>query len=350
MKETGGVLPLPSVKVKRYIRKGIPPSFRGKCWLHYSGAEALMKQNVGLYQDIVWRTESGESDVLAYETIERDLHRTFPENIKFKSKKKIENGTTVGLSTDNVPAIQSLRRVLRAFALHVPSVGYCQSLNYICGLLLLFMTEEEVFWTLTNIVQNMLPEGVYGLTMEGATIDQEVLMELLSERIPEVAAKLGCGPSEYAPPLTASLVHRYRSQKAKARMNPVQDDTTMPPISLITSNWFLTLFINILPVETVLRVWDTFFYEGDKVLFRVALSLFKLHEVAILHIKEPLEIFQYVQNMPKSMVNCNLIMEHCFVSVAANLSRKEIKNLRNSCQKRRRKKMILQAIDRAQTS
>jgi hypothetical protein len=40
----------------------------------------------------------------------------------------------------------------------------------------------------------------------------------------------------------------------------------------------MTIFVNILPVETVLRVWDCFFYQGEKVLMRVTLTLLKIHE------------------------------------------------------------------------
>ena len=36
-------------------------------------------------------------------------------------------------------------------------------------------------------------------------------------------------------------------------------------LSLFTFNWFLTIFVDNIPVETFLRVWDTFLYEGNKV-------------------------------------------------------------------------------------
>jgi hypothetical protein len=36
-------------------------------------------------------------------------------------------------------------------------------------------------------------------------------------------------------------------------------------LPLITLQWFLCLFVNTLPTETALRVWDMFFNEGDKV-------------------------------------------------------------------------------------
>ena len=36
-------------------------------------------------------------------------------------------------------------------------------------------------------------------------------------------------------------------------------------ISLFSFNWFLTLFIENIPIPTVLRIWDAFLFEGIKV-------------------------------------------------------------------------------------
>ena len=47
-------------------------------------------------------------------------------------------------------------------------------------------------------------------------------------------------------------------------------------LPLVTTHWFLCIFVNSLPTEAVLRVWDVFLHEGSKVLFRVALALIKV--------------------------------------------------------------------------
>ena len=44
----------------------------------------------------------------------------------------------------------SLRRVLRAYSVHDRDVGYCQGMNFIAGMFLTFMTEEEAFWLLVS--------------------------------------------------------------------------------------------------------------------------------------------------------------------------------------------------------
>ena len=169
--------------------------------------------------------------------INLDLHRTFPDNIRFKSSSPptAANGEEEGnKSTNNrredVPAIQSLRRILSAFSLYAPEIGYCQSLNYIAGLLLLFMDEEDAFWTFVVLVQDILPPNIYDVTMEGANIDQTVLMMLLSERCPHIWNRMSSGKSFW-------------------ECEEADGNNGMPTTTLVTSHWFLTLFINILPVE-----------------------------------------------------------------------------------------------------
>ena len=36
-------------------------------------------------------------------------------------------------------------------------------------------------------------------------------------------------------------------------------------LSLFTFNWFLTVFVDNVPVQLYLRIWDAFLYEGSKV-------------------------------------------------------------------------------------
>ena len=54
------------------------------------------------------------------------------------------------------------------------------------------------------------------------------------------------------------------------------------PWAMVCSKWFVCLYCEVLPVETVLRIWDTLFYEGSKILFRVALGLLKLNQDRLL--------------------------------------------------------------------
>jgi hypothetical protein len=51
----------------------------------------------------------------------------------------------------NIPGGQAaLRRVLRAYSYYDPEVGYCQGMNFIAGMFLTLMPEEEAFWMLVG--------------------------------------------------------------------------------------------------------------------------------------------------------------------------------------------------------
>jgi len=188
--------------------------------------------------------------------------------------------------------IRALRRVLQAFAVHSPSIGYCQSLNFIAGLLLIFLDadEEKTFVLLNVITEEHLP-GTHGVALEGANIDIAVLMASIRENIPSVWQKLDDRqPGNTVGPAASRL----------------------PTVSLATTAWFMSLFVGTLPMECVLRVWDCLFFEGSKTLFRVGLAIFKAGEAQIQAVGDPMEVFQVVQSMPRSMLDANALMECCF--------------------------------------
>jgi hypothetical protein len=54
--------------------------------------------------------------------IDRDVDRTFPSNLAFMSTCRGE-----------------LRRVLVALSFKFPHIGYCQGMNFVCGMLLLLL-------------------------------------------------------------------------------------------------------------------------------------------------------------------------------------------------------------------
>ena len=267
-----------SNKTLRYIRKGIPPTWRGAAWFYYAGGPALLEANPKTYSTLVSRSQTSELSLNDAESIERDLHRTFPDNIHFKPDHPIKPG-------GETPLLGSLRRVLRAFAIHRPQIGYCQSLNFLTGLLLLFLPEEKAFWLLHVIATTYLP-GTHEVSLEGANIDLWVLMIALRESSPTIWAKIGTGGEE------PSGIHAAR----------------LPPISLCTTSWFMSMFIGTLPVESVLRVWDVVFYEGSKMLFRIALAIFKIGEPRIKEVSDSMELFQVVQALPRGILDIGALM------------------------------------------
>lgn len=197
-------------KLKRYIRKGIPGPFRSEVWMKTSGAYLSQKKQPQLYQKLL-KTQY-EADIV--ETIKIDLPRTFPENIRF-------------------PEIErKLFNVLVAYAHYNKDIGYCQGLNYIAGLILIITKNEETtFWLLREMVENIVP-NYHTKTMSGLIVDIDVLSELVKIKVP----------------------YCY---------DHIQNMGL--PWAVIATKWFICLYAEVLPIETVLRIWDCLFMEGSKV-------------------------------------------------------------------------------------
>lgn len=90
------------------------------------------------------------------------------------------------------------------------------------------------------------------------------------------------------------------------------NNSKLPDITLCTASWLMSGFISNLPIETVLRVWDAFFYEGSKILFRISLALFKLSEPQIKSVSDPVEVFQIVQTTPRKCLDAGALLDLCF--------------------------------------
>ncbi|KAK1990254.1 TBC domain-containing protein [Colletotrichum falcatum] len=303
-----------SAKAKRFVRKGIPPEWRGAAWFYYAGGPAILAKHAGLY-DTLLAKKAKDIDV---EAIERDLHRTFPDNVKFKpanmASKPNTEPTREGQSTDNEKdepqIISSLRRVLHAFAIYNPRIGYCQSLNFLAGLLLLFMdSEEKAFWLLNVITRVYLP-GTHEMSLEGSKVDLGVLMNAIRESMPAVWAKIG--DDMEADPNAARPAKPVKKPRSKRKNQPSISSNRLPPITLCMTAWFMSCFIGTLPIESTLRVWDVIFYEGSKTLFRIALAIFKIGEAEVRSISDPMEMFSVIQAMPRRLLDANALMEACF--------------------------------------
>ncbi len=95
-------------------------------------------------------------------------------------------------------------------------------------------------------------------------------------------------------------------------------------VDLLLTKWLICLFVNHLPLETELLVWDLFFLKGSQVIFRVALTLFSMMEKEILQAEDMGSIFMIVDRFGYK-VDRSLLLKS-FVSGITNF---DIKGLRS---------------------
>ncbi|XP_010357876.1 TBC1 domain family member 10A [Rhinopithecus roxellana] len=210
-------------KIRLRCQKGIPPSLRGRAWQYLSGGKVKLQQNPGKFEEL----DMSPGDPKWLDVIERDLHRQFPFHEMFVSR--------------GGHGQQDLFRVLKAYTLYRPEEGYCQAQAPIAAVLLMHMPAEQAFWCLVQICEKYLP-GYYSEKLEAIQLDGEILFSLLQKVSP--------------------VAHKHLSRQ---KIDPL----------LYMTEWFMCAFSRTLPWSSVLRVWDMFFCEGVKIIFRVGLVLLK---------------------------------------------------------------------------
>jgi hypothetical protein len=93
------------------------------------------------YSDLIRVGLTSKDCADAIHQIDKDVNRTF--------------GSVKGLRVPQQEALESLRRVLIAYAAHNPGIGYTQSMNFIAAVLLLVVDEETAFWCAANAMMRL---------------------------------------------------------------------------------------------------------------------------------------------------------------------------------------------------
>ncbi|XVF75461.1 hypothetical protein PTKIN_Ptkin13bG0190300 [Pterospermum kingtungense] len=283
---TAGTAPIESLfpwkeELEVLVRGGVPMALRGELWQAFIGVRTRRVKNY--YQGLLANetNSSNDTDQKSFQSdgkgsirdstcgpekwkgqIEKDLPRTFPGH--------------PALDDDGRNA---LRRLLTAYARHNPSVGYCQAMNFFAALVLLLMPEENAFWALMGIIDDYF-DGYYSEEMTESQVDQLVLEELVHERFPKLVNHL---------------------------------DYLGVQVAWVTGPWFLSIFMNMLPWESVLRVWDVLLFEGNRVmLFRTALALMELYGPALVTTKDAGDAVTLLQSLAGSTFDSSqLVLTAC---------------------------------------
>ncbi|KAL9932404.1 hypothetical protein V8E36_008521 [Tilletia maclaganii] len=218
----------------RLVQVGLPNRLRGEIWELTSGSIFARFANQGEYSAILKKYDGRQST--STEEIEKDLNRSLPEYAGYQ--------TEAGLG--------ALRRVLTAYSWKNPELGYCQAMNIVVAAILIYMSEEQCFWLLDMLCERMLP-GYYTQSMSGTLLDQKVFEHLVQRSLP--------------------MIHDHF----------VAADIQLSVASL---PWFLSLYINSMPMIYAFRIVDCFMAMGPKVLFQIGLAILKINGEALLEVTD----------------------------------------------------------------
>jgi hypothetical protein len=136
--------PTMSADMRDLVRKGVPVDLRGCIWFQVSGAHALFSKHaaqrklgeLSYYEQKLQDLNTGHQETQSQRDILKDIGRTWTNNV---------------VHMDDTFRLR-LKNVLMCYSIRNPHIGYCQSMNFIAALFLLFLDEESAFWLLATLV------------------------------------------------------------------------------------------------------------------------------------------------------------------------------------------------------
>ena len=204
------------------------------------------------------------------ETLERERELANAEFLHAEKKEHLRNAT---------------RRLCRAFSWHSDTVHYAQSMHWVAFRLLMIAPEEEAFWLLVAMYEDIFYgpwDGNSGAAVpdRGKEAAKLLLEELIEEIIPEfplLASKedfesqMGGDCDAEAPnpncyPNCHSILILSLTLMVGSAMQKLMNSWG--------ERWFCTGFCGYnLPIEATFRIWDLLLLHGRHMLFSVALSM-----------------------------------------------------------------------------
>ena len=178
------------------------------------------------------------------------LTKSEDSNFNSNSNWILDIDTDVSRTCVSEKSQEQLRRLLRAYVMYNPEVGYCQGMNFIVRLLMDISTDEsEIFWLLVKFCDrhedahdHSLHTNVFRSDFKALEPLVDQLRQLLRIHLPQVDAHL--------------------------RVHDVD-------ISFCATRWIITLFANFdtLGPAQVLRLWDLYVLDHWRVIFGAAMAV-----------------------------------------------------------------------------
>lgn len=181
-----------------------------------------------------------------------------------------------------------LTRILTAYTLSRPSVGYCQGMNFVCAIVILGRLSAQ-YPMITSLARSDIdgidsidtpkvdPDSSYCRRVE---YDVYVFLLYLSAKGSKIA-----------------MHSLWQSGQSQVKLRAYQLDKTLKWITpklyhhfreiqltpeVFVAQWFVTLFSYTVPIQLTMMIWDYIFVDGWPAIFQLALSLLKTLESHLL--------------------------------------------------------------------
>ncbi|XP_073411554.1 TBC1 domain family member 30 isoform X4 [Dendrobates tinctorius] len=182
-----------------------------------------------------------------------------------------------------------LKRVLLAYARWNKTVGYCQGFNILAALILEVMegNEGDALKIMIYLIDKVLPDSYFVNNLRALSVDMAVFRDLLRMKLPDLSHHL-------------DVLQRTANRESGGGYEP-------PLTNVFTMQWFLTLFATCLPNHTVLKIWDSVFFEGSEIILRVALAIWAKLGEQIECCQNADEFYSAMGRLTQEMLEDNLI-------------------------------------------
>ncbi|XP_066447678.1 TBC1 domain family member 30 isoform X4 [Eleutherodactylus coqui] len=182
-----------------------------------------------------------------------------------------------------------LKRVLLAYARWNKTVGYCQGFNILAALILEVMegNEGDALKIMIYLIDKVLPDSYFVNNLRALSVDMAVFRDLVRLKLPDLSRHL-------------DVLQRTANRESGGGYEP-------PLTNVFTMQWFLTLFATCLPNHTVLKIWDSVFFEGSEIILRVALAIWAKLGEQIECCQNADEFYSTMGRLTQEMLEDNLI-------------------------------------------
>ncbi|KAM5333626.1 TBC1 domain family member 30 isoform 2-T2 [Glossophaga mutica] len=267
-----------ALKAVARLSTGIPKEWRRKVWLtladHYLHSIAIDWDKTMRF---TFNERSNPDDDSMGIQIVKDLHRT---GCSSYCGQEAEQDRVV------------LKRVLLAYARWNKNVGYCQGFNILAALILEVVegNEGDALKIMIYLIDKVLPESYFVNNLWALSVDMAVFRDLLRLKLPELSQHL-------------DTLQRTANKESGGGYEP-------PLTNVFTMQWFLTLFATCLPNHTVLKIWDSIFFEGSEIILRVSLAIWAKLGEQIECCETADEFYSTMGRLTQEMLENDLLESH----------------------------------------